>query len=132
MVAPAAAGWTAGIEGLQIGVVKKLDANPDGEPMIQVSVPILEAEAPGVWARLAKLHATDGTGAFFVPEIGDEVVLGFLANDPSHPIVLGSLYNGVDHPPPIGPSALVDDVPKHRAEIPLALQRDNGRKPPKN
>jgi len=99
MVAPAAAGWTAGIEGLQIGVVQKLDANPDGEPMIQVSVPILEADAPGVWARLAELHATDGTGAFFVPEIGDEVVLGFLANDPSHPIVLGSLYSSKRPPP---------------------------------
>jgi uncharacterized protein involved in type VI secretion and phage assembly len=99
MVAPAAGGWTAGIEGLQIGVVQKLDANPEGEPMIQVSVPILEADAPGVWARLAALHATDGTGAFFVPEIGDEVVLGFLANDPSHPIVLGSLYSSKRMPP---------------------------------
>ena len=93
VVAPPASGWVPGIEGLQIGVVLKLDASPDGEPKIQVSLPVLQAEPPGVWARLASFHATSGAGAFFVPEVGDEVLVGFLANDPSNPVVLGSLYS---------------------------------------
>lgn len=100
IVAPPASGLTPGIEGLQIGVVKKLDADPEGEYKIQVSVPILQAETEGVWARLAGFYATaDGNGAFFVPEIGDEVVLGYFNNDPSHPVILGSLYSSNKNPP---------------------------------
>jgi len=92
VVAPPASGWVPGIEGLQIGVVQKLDASPNGEPMIQVSLPVLDAD-PGVWARLASAHATDKAGVFFIPEVNDEVVVGFLANDPANPVVLGSLHS---------------------------------------
>ena len=99
VVAPAAAGLTPGIEGLQIGVVKKLDADPDGQYKVQVSVPVLQAETDGVWARLACFYGSDGIGAFFVPEIGDEVVLGYFNNDPSHPVILGSLYSSKRKPP---------------------------------
>lgn len=90
---PAASGLTCGIEGLHIGVVKKLAADPNGEFMIQVSIPVLQASTDGVWARLMQFHATSGQGAFFLPEIGDEVVLGYFNNDPSAPVVLGSLYS---------------------------------------
>lgn len=99
LVAPAAAGFTAGIEGLQIGVVKKLDADPDGQYKIQVSVPVLQADTDGVWARLAGFYGSDGIGAFFIPELGDEVVLGYFNNDPSHPVILGSLYSSKRKPP---------------------------------
>lgn len=91
--APAASGLLPGIEGLHIGVVKKLDADPESEFRVQVSIPLLEVETDGVWARLSKFYATQGAGAFFVPEIGDEVLLGYLNNDPSNPVVLGSLYS---------------------------------------
>lgn len=99
VVAPAAAGLTPGIEGLQIGVVKKLDADPDGQYKIQVSVPVLQAETDGVWARLASFYGSDGIGAFFIPEIGDEVILGYFNNDPSYPVILGSLYSSKHKPP---------------------------------
>lgn len=94
LMAPPAAGRTAGVSGLQIGVVKALEGHPAGEPMVQVTLmaPTLSGE-DGVWARLAAFHASDTFGAFFLPEIGDEVVLGFLNDDPSHPVVLGSLYS---------------------------------------
>jgi Rhs element Vgr protein len=97
--APAAAGLLPGVEGLQVGVVLKLDGDPDGEHRIQVSVPVLQAESAGVWARLLQMHGSSGIGAFFVPEIGDEVVLGHFGNDPSHPVVLGSLYSSKRVPP---------------------------------
>ena len=93
LTAPPAAGLLPGVEGLQIGVVMKLDADPEGEFKVQVSVPVMQAATDGVWARLAKFYASDGIGAFFIPEIGDEVVLGYLNNDPSYPVILGSLYS---------------------------------------
>ena len=99
LVAPPASGFLPGIEGLQIGVVMKLDEDPIGQSRIQVSVPILQAETEGVWARLANFYASNSFGAFFIPEIGDEVVLGYLNNDPSNPVVLGSLYSSKQTPP---------------------------------
>lgn len=99
LVAPPASGFLPGIEGLQIGVVMKLDEDPEGQSRVQVKVPILQAETEGVWARLASFYASEEFGAFFIPEIGDEVVLGYLNNDPANPVVLGSLYSSKRTPP---------------------------------
>lgn len=97
--APQAAGLTGSINGLHIGVVKKLDADPEGQYKIQVSVPLMNAAADGVWARFASFYGSQGFGAFIIPEIGDEVVLGFFNNDPSCPVILGSLYSSKRTPP---------------------------------
>ena len=99
VVAPPASGWLPGVGGLQVGVVKKLDADPEGEQRVQVSVPVMKAATEGVWARLASFYGSSGFGAFFVPEIGDEVVLGYFNDDPSHPVILGSLYSSKRVPP---------------------------------
>ncbi len=99
VMAPPASGWLPGADGLQVGVVTKLDGDPQGEQRIQVKTPVLAAESPAVWARLAQYHASSGFGAFLVPEIGDEVVLGFFNNDPSSPVILGSLYSSNRAPP---------------------------------
>ena len=80
-------------------MVKKLNEDPEAENKIQVSIPLLQAEKDGVWARLANYYASDGFGEFFIPEIGDEVVLGYLNQDPSHPVILGSLYSSKRKPP---------------------------------
>ncbi len=99
MVSPLASGLLPGIDGLQIGLVKKLDQDPDEQYKVQVSIPVLQAETEGVWARLASFYGSSGIGAFFVPEIGDEVVLGYLNNDPCHPVILGSLYSSKNKSP---------------------------------
>lgn len=99
VVAPTAAGLLPGTQGLQVGVVKKLDADPLGENRIQVSVPVMQAATDGVWARLANFYSSNAFGAFFLPEIGDEVVLGYFNDDPSHPVILGSLYSSKQVPP---------------------------------
>jgi Rhs element Vgr protein len=96
---PAAAGLLPAVDGLQVGVVMKLDADPEGEHRVQVAVPVMQAQTEGVWARLTQFHNSDGIGAFFVPEIGDEVVLGYFNNDPSFPVILGSLYSSKRPPP---------------------------------
>ncbi|GGI52865.1 type VI secretion system tip protein VgrG [Oxalicibacterium solurbis] len=98
VIAPPAAGLAPGVQGLQIGVVMKLDADPDGQYKIQVSTPVMQPETDGVWARLAGFYASSGFGSFFLPEIGDEVVLGYFNDDPSHPVILGSLYSSSRKP----------------------------------
>ena len=90
-----AAGLTSGISGLHIGVVKKLDADPESQHRVQVSIPEMSAATDGFWARLANFYSSNSFGAFFIPEIGDEVVLGFFNDDPSHPVILGSLYSSI-------------------------------------
>lgn len=98
VIAPPAAGLAPGVQGLQIGVVMKLDADPDGQYKIQVSTPVMQPKTDGVWARLAGFYASSGFGSFFLPEIGDEVVLGYFNDDPSHPVILGSLYSSSRKP----------------------------------
>ncbi|WP_067067354.1 type VI secretion system tip protein VgrG [Roseateles chitosanitabidus] len=104
VAAPANGGLVPGVSGLQVGVVMKLDEDPLGEFRIQLRLPALQAEAPGIWARLAQAHASSGFGHFFVPEIGDEVLVGFLNDDPSFPVVLGALYSS-QHQMPYAPEA---------------------------
>jgi Rhs element Vgr protein len=88
------------INGLQIGVVSQLESDPDGEDRILVQIPIINAEEEGVWARIATLDAGENRGSFFRPEIGDEVIIGFINADPNDAIVLGML-NSSAKPAPI-------------------------------
>lgn len=99
VMAPPASGWLPGVSGLQVGVVLKLDADPEAEHRVQVSVPVTQATENKVWARLSKFYGSNTFGAFFVPEVGDEVVLGYLNDDPTHPVILGSLYSSKHAPP---------------------------------
>ena len=57
-----------------------------------------DQDAP-VWARVAAPFAGKERGAFFIPDVGDEVLLVFLSGDPRFPIVIGSLWNGTDTAP---------------------------------
>ncbi len=90
---PDASGLLPGISGLMIGKVMKLDEDPDSEFRIQVKLPMMQDDSNGVWARLSNFYATSGAGTFFIPEVDDEVVVGFLNADPRFPVVLGSLYS---------------------------------------
>ncbi len=94
-----AAGIIPGITGLQIGVVIKIEGDPENEDRIKIQLPTVDANE-GIWARIASLDAGKDRGAFFRPEIHDEVVVGFLNGDPRHAIVLGML-NSSAHPSPV-------------------------------
>ncbi len=99
VVAPPASGLLPGIEGLHIGVVRKLDADPAKEYRIQVEIPLINSDKNLVWARLSNFWSSKSFGAYFIPNVGDEVVLGFLNNDPTYPIMLGSLYSSANTAP---------------------------------
>ena len=98
-----AAGLLPGINGLQVGIVKKLEEDPDGEDRIQVVLPLVDAAAKGIWARLASLDAGENRGFVFRPELDDEVIVGFINDDPRDAIVLGMLHSSAK-PAPIPPS----------------------------
>ena len=99
LVEQPAAGLVPGVNGLQIGVVVKLEDDAAGEHRILVKIPTLDNDAEGIWSRVATLDAGENRGSFFRPEIGDEVVLGFLNDDPRDPIVLGMLNSSAKPAP---------------------------------
>ena len=88
-------GETVANRGLQIGKVLKIDGDPDNR--IQISLPVA-GEKIKVWARMAAEDAGNKRGFVFWPEKGDEVVVGFLNDDPNFPIILGSLYSKKNAP----------------------------------
>ena len=96
---PKAAGLLPAVNGLQIGVVTQLENDPDGEDRIRVVLPVIDSQDQGVWSRVASLDAGDNRGMFFRPEIGDEVIVGFLNDDPRDPIILGMLNSSAKPAP---------------------------------
>lgn len=76
--------------------------DPNGEGRVRIRLPW--APDPGSaefspWARLATLNAGNNRGSWFVPEVDDEVLVGFGGGDPRDPYVVGSLWNGRDSAP---------------------------------
>ncbi len=61
-----------------------------------------------LWARVAVPFAGDNRGAFFIPDVGDEVLVSFVNGDSRLPIVIGSLWNGATSVPERLPGDSVD------------------------
>ena len=67
-------------------------------------------------------------GAWFLPEVNDEVLVAFEAGDPERPYVLGSLWNGVDRPP-VSDAELSDNNIKRlqtRSGVRITIDDRNG------
>ena len=94
-----AGGLLPSIGGLQVGVVKALEGDPDGEHRVQVYMPMIDPDEDGTWARVATLDAGDGRGTFFLPELEDEVIMGFVNDDPRDPVILGMLNSSAKPAP---------------------------------
>ncbi len=99
VMAPPASGLLPGAQGLFNATVKKMYEDPDNQYRILIDIPLFDSKGEGIWARLANFYSTSGAGAFFLPEVGDEVVVGFLNEDPRYPIILGSLYSSTKNKP---------------------------------
>lgn len=91
----AGAGVVAGIQGLQVGVVEKIEG--DTEQRIEISLPIA-GEDVKLLARMLFPSAGSKRGFQFWPEVKDEVVVGFLHNDPSFPVILGAVFSSKNKP----------------------------------
>ena len=68
----------------------------------------LDGQDGPVWARVAVPFAGADRGAFFLPDVGDEVLVLFLNGDPRFPMVVGGLWNGRDQAPDSLPGDRVD------------------------
>ncbi len=86
---------TYGVAG---GVVTN-NQDPDKLGRIKVRYPWLSDDNETDWVRIATLMAGGERGSFFLPEVGDEVLVAFEHGDINHPYVIGTLWNGVDVPP---------------------------------
>jgi Rhs element Vgr protein len=96
----AATGGLAGaIHGLQVGKVVKLESDPEGQHRVQVKIPLIDNNAQGIWTRVASLDAGADRGAFFRPEINDEVIVGFINDDPRDAVLLGMLHSSTNPAP---------------------------------
>ncbi len=96
---PAAGGVIPPASGLHLGQVRALESDPLGHHRIQVSLPLFHSDSEGIWARLGRMDAGKERGWAWVPEIGDEVVVGFLHEDPRQAVILGSLHSAHNPPP---------------------------------
>jgi len=81
------------VQGLHIGVVTRLEGDPDGEDRIMVRLPAINKEDEGIWSRISTLDAGQTRGTIFRPEIGDEVIVGFLNDDPRFAVILGMCHS---------------------------------------
>ena len=86
------------IRGLTVGTVTD-NRDPNGLARVRVRFPWQPEGQESYWARLATPMAMANQGIYFLPEIGDEVLVGFELGDPTHPCVIGSLWNGSSMPP---------------------------------
>lgn len=89
-----AAGMLPGVKGLQVGVVVRIENDPESEDRILVRIPIIDQNSDGIWARVLKLDAGADRGIIFRPEVNDQVIVGFLNDDPRDPVILGMVHTG--------------------------------------
>ena len=86
------------VRGLLTGVVIDVD-DPMKQGRIKVQLPAMPGRTDTAWSPIAVPMAGNDRGVCMLPEIGDEAIVGFLANDPEQPVILGFTWNGVDLPP---------------------------------
>jgi uncharacterized protein involved in type VI secretion and phage assembly len=76
---PMAAAMLPAIQGLQIGVVTRLEGDPDNEDRIMVRLPHISSEDEGIWSRISTLDAGAERGTFFRPENDDNHEKGYVS-----------------------------------------------------
>jgi uncharacterized protein involved in type VI secretion and phage assembly len=84
--------------GIVVGIVTN-NQDPDKLGRVKVKFPWLSDDQESWWARIASPMAGAGRGAYFLPEVNDEVLVAFEHGDMRFPYVLGALWNGKDAPP---------------------------------
>lgn len=100
-LASAAAGRAAlpRVSGLACGVVSTIyDPSGDNNNLgsharVKVALPWLSPTYVSDWAPVLQFGAGKRSGAVFLPEVGDEVLVGFELGDPRRPYVLGGIVN---------------------------------------
>lgn len=102
-------------------VIGQVTNNDDKDSMGRVKVKFVTlGDDESQWARVATIGAGASRGIEWLPEVGDEVLVGFENDDKSRPIVLGGLWGQKDKPPE--PKPVGDGKVKQRI---MASRKDN-------
>jgi uncharacterized protein involved in type VI secretion and phage assembly len=86
------------VAGVVSGIVTS-NTDPDHLGRVKLSLPWRNDEFETGWARIAVPMAGKDRGTYFLPEIGDEVLVAFDGDDIRYPYVLGALWSKTDPPP---------------------------------
>jgi uncharacterized protein involved in type VI secretion and phage assembly len=86
------------IYGVAVGIVSN-NQDPENLGRVRMTFPWLSDEHESGWARIATLMAGSGRGSYFLPEVGDEVLVAFEHGDVRYPYVIGGMWNGQDQAP---------------------------------
>jgi uncharacterized protein involved in type VI secretion and phage assembly len=86
--------WSAS---LVVGVVTN-NNDPDQMGRVRVKYPSLSDTEESAWARIATPSSGNARGLLMLPQVNEEVIIGFEHNDTRRPIVIGSVFNGRDKP----------------------------------
>lgn len=86
------------MRGLAVAIVTD-NADPEDLGRVKVRFPTLDEQHESDWVRVAQLGAGPDSGFVVLPEVNDEVIVGFESGDIRRPYVLGGLWNGQDRPP---------------------------------
>jgi phage protein D len=92
---PAKRDWAA--SGLVVGVVTN-NNDPEQRARVRVKFPSLSDQEESAWAPVATMSSGNARGMLMLPQVDEEVVIGFEHGDARRPIVLGSTFNGRDKP----------------------------------
>ncbi len=80
-------------------VVSVSDVETTGRIDVRVySYDGIDGQDSRIAARVCVPFAGDGRGAFFIPDVGDEVLVAFINGDARQAVVLGALWNGKNQP----------------------------------
>lgn len=79
----------------------------EGQGRVKVRYPWMGDDSDGYWAPVATLMSGGGRGAWFMPEVGDEVLCAFDQGETAHPFIVGFLWNGEQRPPETDPQRRV-------------------------
>jgi phage protein D len=85
-------------ETLLVGIVTD-NQDPEGWGRVKVEFPTLTKKHTSDWARVVALGAGKNRGFDCLPEIDDEVLVGFEHGDIHRPYIIGGVWNGKDAPP---------------------------------
>lgn len=96
--APATASGNRAVPGVVVGVVTDVK-DPDKVGRVKVKYPWMSDDYATDWLRVALPGAGPDRGAAVLPEVNDEVVVGFDHGDPSVGYVLGGLWSSRSRPP---------------------------------
>lgn len=89
---------SAAATGLVPAIVTNV-SDPEGLGRVKVKYPWLADDVESNWGRLVMPGAGANRGLMVIPEVNDEVIVGFLHGDFNHPYILGGVWNSKDKSP---------------------------------